>query len=155
VSDFSDVCDAIATDLKSQVAAFQTNDDLEVHKYESWDPEELVADSKKHLAVWPVGEGAEAAGPLVSNAHELNQTFVALYWEPTGTDASRVVRDEDAAKALFNLHNAVRARFYVETNQMLAGSYRLWYSGASFPDRPGPVRWFAVAFTAARAQSFT
>lgn len=156
MSDWADVVDAVATDLTANVATLTAlGADLEIHKLEPWDPEELQSDGKKHIGIWPVGEGAEVPEVLAAGSHQLNQAFAVLYWEPVGVESSRLVRDEDAARALMDLHNAMRARFYVEANQQRAGAFRVWYSGASFPERVGNVRFFAIGFTAAKAISFT
>lgn len=148
-----EMVDATILDLQQNVAELAEGS-VEVHRYGPWDPTALESDNRKHLAVWPEAE-AEAPEPLANDAHQMNQGFVVLYWEPATVESSRIIHDEAASKALIELHEKVRDRFYVEANQLRAGAFRVWYSGAQFNDSTGLVRWFAVAFSAARFQPFT
>ena len=153
MSDYQIVCDAIKTDLVGNVAGLF---DAEVHLYEPWDPEALVAAvGEKHLAIWPVAEQADSAEVIATGFHLLTQQYEIWYWEGAETENERMVRDEAAALKLLDLHNAVRARFYVEENQALGGSKLVWYTRANLPNAPSLVRWFRIVLRVERLQAFT
>ncbi len=155
MSDWSTVCDAIATELQTNVAGLAASSSLTLHKYERWDPEYLIADRNRHLAVWPAGEGSESAQGLATGADALEQTYVVMVWESGSVENQRLVRDEGSAATFLDLHNAVRARFYLEANRMLGGSALVRYAGCSFPEQIGLVRFFAVAVAVTRYQAYT
>lgn len=153
MSDFETVVDAIAQDLTGNVPGLF---DAELHRYEPWDPEALVAAvGEKHIAIWPVAEQADQAEMIATGFHLLTQMYEVWYWEGAEVENERLVRDEGAAKKLLDLHNAVRERFYVEANQALGGSKLVWYTSANLPNAPSTVRWFRIVLRVERVQAFT
>ena len=154
-ADFVVMCDAIKTDLVANVTGLGSAKvpTKNRHLYEPWDPENLEADGARHLAVWPLQE-AEEKQPLATGSHALNQQYAVVVWESSGTESTRLQRDEAGAATFLQLHNDTRGRFYVETNQQLGGSDRVWYVGTSFPVVPGPVRWFAITVEVRRFAAF-
>jgi hypothetical protein len=156
MSDFSIMCDAIVADLVANVAALTV---AELHKLSPWDPELLdVSDGKRHLAVWPAPGEMEVQGSLTNSSHLLTQYYQVLVWEPAAEEPGRGTTDDVATATFLNLHNDIRARFYVETNQLLGESSRLWYSGTrlpSDPDEQGQSRWFLMTLSSLRMISFT
>lgn len=158
MSDWKTVCDAIATDLTGNIPALAG---VKVHKLAPWTPEQAIRDQDRHLGIWPGGDvnpatlEAEDAQPSTNFGHQLNQTYYVMYWEPSETEVTRGLLDEPAAESLMDLQNAIRDRFYVEANQTLGGSALVWYGGSTFPDRAGPIRWFAVQLLVVRFQAFT
>lgn len=151
-SDFEVFCEAVIADLTNYVEGLGT---VTAHKLAPWDPQEIVNDGNRHLAVWPLGESegqGEAVEPLHMSADNVLQAYRVLIWEP-GTDTARQVLDEDAASAFLTLHNQVRARFY---NDSLAvtGYWKIRYRGVTFPDRTSDVRWFAIDVTAWTAVAY-
>lgn len=154
-SDWETTCAAISAEIVANVPYLS---DAEVHLLTSWDPEDLdPADGKKHLAVWPAGEGgvSESADALVTGGDQLEQGYVVLIWEPAFEETGRGVRDEDAAKVWLQLHNDVRGRFYVTPNMQLGGNSPLRYEGAEFPQASTRARWMAIFLTATHHQAFT
>jgi hypothetical protein len=150
MAEFTTVCDAIATELQTNVAALAAMTHLTVHKYSPWDPEDLAAspgDDAQHLAVWPVGEEAETATPFVTapGGDLIEQRYRVMYWEHIGKEGSLGTTDETATTTLFGLHAAIRARFYDSSNTQLGGTVSTRYLGSIFPNRAGGVRWFALA----------
>lgn len=145
MSDWSAFIDALLDDLVTQVPALR---DATLHRYGSWDPEELVAEgSEHHLALWPAGEVAEEASALVTGpaGDLLLQTYDLLYWESAGDESSRGVLDEDAAASLLDLQNQIRARFYIAANLRLGGSAQVRYAGTRLMTRSSTVRWIQIA----------
>jgi len=153
MSDFSLMVDNIVEDLRDNVVTLGVDEDA-IYRYDPASPEELIPAGHRCLAVWPVGEGAEAAEPLTLGAHQLNQVFRVLVWEDF-QNPSRAVSDQEATKTFLDLHNAVRLRFYIQANQGRAGAFRVWYSGTRFPERPSQVRWFEMEITVATGIAFT
>jgi hypothetical protein len=155
-SDWEVTCAAIRDEILANVPALA---EAETHTMVSWDPEALdPADGKKHLAVWPAGEGeaSETADYLVTGGDEVEQSYVVLIWEPAGDqEGDRWVRDEAAAAVWFQLHNDVRARFYVTSNLQLGGASPMKYRGAEFPSQVSRARWMAIYLTATKHQAFT
>jgi hypothetical protein len=144
-SDFQTVVDAIVADLTTNVPGLR---DALPHKYAAYDPEQQVAEAgERHLAVWPTAEDADTPTPLVTGpgGDILTQLYAVVYWEHAGGESDRGVLDQEAARELLALHNAVRARFYAIANIRLGGTTSTRYAGARFPERSGQVRWFAVA----------
>lgn len=153
MSDFATVVDAIIEDLTTNVAGLR---DAIVHRYAPWDPEELqAAPHERHLAVFPSAENTDVAEPLATGSHQLNQVYSVLYWESAGDEPARAVLDEQAAADLLDLHNAVRARFYVSANESLGGSTLVWYAASGLAERVGAVRWFLVGVRVVRVIGFT
>lgn len=147
MSDFSTVVDAIVSELTATVPALAA---AKIHRYTPWDPEELVADRSKHLAVWPEGETTEEAAPMTYGSRQVRQGYVVLCWEPSGAESARGKRDEAAALVWLDLQNAVRARFHVKANMTLGGSMMLRYISTRLPERSGQVRWFELRLIADR-----
>jgi hypothetical protein len=156
MSTFSVTCDALIEDLTDNVPTLLV-DPENVHRYESWFPEELVGDGNRHLAVYPAHDQFDIHDRTVEAVgfHGRLQTFVILVWEPSGTESSRQVSDEVGAATFLDLYEAVVARMYVDANQSMAGSYRQWFVGAEVPDRSATTRWFRVAVQRASTQAFT
>ena len=142
-SDFETFCDAVIADLQANVRALT---DVKVHRLLPYDPEELQADGDRHLSVFPVADTPDVAEPLVTGpgGDLLNQTYRVLYWEDAAGESSRAIGDTEAAATLFELHNAIRARFYAAGNTFLGGTEYTRYLGSVFPDRAGLVRWFTI-----------
>lgn len=152
-ADFVTMCDAIAAELQATVSGVSAANAV-LHRYNPWDPKALdVGDGQRHMAIWPVGE-AEVADPLATGSHQFTQPYVVLVWEPAVTDVARGVTDEAATKTFLQLHNDVRARFYVDANQHLGGSELTWYAGSQLPDEPSDARWFAITVSVRRFQAF-
>jgi hypothetical protein len=153
-SDFQTTIDAIITDLRANVAAIGAIPTGNIHRYEPWDPQDLLASpgDGNHLAVWPAVEGAEGARPLTTGpgSDEIEQRFAVSYWEYIGVEGGAGVRDEAATAALLTLHNAVRARFYIIANIQLGGAHMTRYLGTSFPQRASGVRWFTLTIASFR-----
>jgi hypothetical protein len=141
-ADFVSFINTVVTDLQTNVTSLSTSN-ATVHKYALWDPAELETFPGRHFAVWPVAE-QDSAEPLDSNSHLLTQRYSILVWESDTTEGERGVADETAAATFLQLHNDVRARFYVNANQQLGTSMRCWYVGAQFPEQAGRVRWFRI-----------
>ena len=144
MSDWATFVDALLADLTVQVPALR---DAIVHRYASWDPEELVAGAgEHHLAVWPAGETAEDASPLVTGpgGDLLVQTFNLVYWEDAGDESARGIVDEQAAAELLDLQNEMRARFYAVANRQLGGAARIRYAGTRLATRSGQTRWIQI-----------
>lgn len=146
MSDWSVVCEAIRDDL---TASGRPLEGATVHLYAPWSPEELDAsDRKRHVAIWPRNE-AEATLPedSATGQHTLLSSYVVMAWEQAFETDARAKADEVADKAWLQLHNDIRARFYVEANQQLGSSNPLWYAGAEFPEEAGRVRWMRILLT--------
>lgn len=158
MSDWSTFCDAVITDLQTNVTGLDTTTvpAANVHRYAPWDPSELSVGTGRNLAVWPTGE-AETPNPLATGAHELTQSYVVLVWEDSTESDARQVGDQTTDATFLTLHNAARARFYVTANQLLGGGNinRVWYAGTTFRDSSGPVRWFAMRIDVRAYQAFT
>lgn len=146
---FTGFCDALLTDLTTNVDALRDSD-LLVHRYAPWDPEQFSTEGgNRHLAVWPAAEATESATPLVTGpgGDQLAQVYNVLYWESSGDEVSRGIADTEAAAALLNLLQAVRDRFYALENQPptgLGGAELIRYIGAALPERPSSARWFQI-----------
>jgi hypothetical protein len=153
-SDFQTTCDAIIADLQANVAVIGAIPAANVHRYEPWDPQDMMASPGDggHLAVWPAIEGSETTRPLTTGpgSDELEQRYAVSYWENIGTEGGVSVRDEAATMALLTLHNAVRARFYVVANIQLGGAHMTRYLGTTFPARATGVRWFTLTIASFR-----
>lgn len=150
-SDFETFCNELIADLTVGVAGLGT---VTVHTPAPWDPEELVNDGERHLAVWPLGESegrGEDVEPLHMSADNILQAYRVLVWEPS-TDTARQVLDPEAASAFLTLHNQVRARFYAGFS--VAGWWKIRYRGVTFPDRTTDSRWFAIDVTAWTAVAY-
>lgn len=151
MSDWSEVCDFLYADLSQEVAGLR---DAIPHLYAPWDPQKFQAEQgERHLAVWPDPEG-ERAQPFTTASHELIQSYVIAYWEGDREEDERQVSDEDAAKALLDLHNATRERLYKWANQVIGNTYKVWYTGVLFPETTG-TRWFAIGVEVHRAKEFS
>lgn len=147
MSDFEVVCNAVIADL---TAAGRPLEGATTHLLAPWNPEELMPDDKRHLAVWPVAEQAESPAPqeeFVTGGHTLTQGYYVLVWEMASDEEARLKLDETKAAEWFDLHNAIRARFYVEANQQLGASNPLWYAGTTLPEQVSNVRWMRLALT--------
>ena len=156
VSTFAATCDALIEDLRDNVPSLAV-DPENVHRYLAWFPEQLVADGDRHLAVFPSPDNFDApeteGAPI--GAHLRSQGFVILVWEPAEGESQRATSDEEGAKALLNLYEAVLARLYVTANQTMAGSWKQWFAGASVPARSGQVRWFSLVVARSDILNFT
>jgi len=152
VSDHSELCDALIDDLQGNVAGLR---DAIVHRYGPWDPEEFrAAAGERHLAVWPAPE-VETIEARYIGGHTLKQVYAIAYWEWASDEATRAVLDEDAAKALLDLQNAIRARLYALENANLTGVDRLWYRRTQLPARSSSTRWLVLVVDVDREIQFT
>lgn len=153
MSVFQTVCDAIRDDLIGNVPGLF---DAKVHMYEPWDPEELTAAvGERHLAVWVDPGETERVEPLSNGSHQLNQVYVIQVWEPAPGEGDRLKADEEGAKRLFDLYDAVHDRLYIEANQELGGSALVWNRATSLATRAGSVRFFRMLVRVVRVQAFT
>lgn len=149
MSYYSDVIDAILLDLMTNVPNLGG---VKVHKYASHDLQSLVADGKRHIAMWPTGEApSEEAQPLMTGAKNFQLIFQLLYWEPSDEQA-RGVADETAAFRLLELVDEMRARLMVEDNRTLGNSWRIDWMGAELglggSQDQGQTRWASAIITA-------
>jgi hypothetical protein len=148
----------VAEDLTRNVAALA---DATVHLMESWDPEEKTNDYNIHLAAWPLAVEPEtgeilALGGANTGAFELIQLFSIQVWESAGSDSTRRVRNEEATSTFLQLHNDVRARFFVAANmEGLLGNYLIKYRRTEFPEELGAVRWFRIVIEVHRLAAIT
>lgn len=157
-SDWQDVCDAIIAELqtgatsgKGAVAGLGPDvvPEGRVHRYETWDPEELVDDGKRHLAVWPAAEGEEVVDEeSAEGAHSFYQYYDLMVWESAKASATRRVRSQDRTAAFLELHRAVRGRFYLTVNERLGGTQQTWYRATQFAEHLGKTRWFRMRIRA-------
>lgn len=152
MSDWGEFCQAVVDDLVANVVALQG---VTTHILAPWAPEERVNDGKKHLAVWPVAEAAERAERLMLGGDNVEQAYAVMYWEPAGTESPRQKLDTTATAALFDLQNAIRARFYRLQPGAVSGYYRIFYAGTQFPERSGKVRGFEMQVNATTGVAFT
>src|SRR5436190_13085708 len=154
MSDFTTVCDAIRDDLIGSIPELF---DAKVHMYEPYDPEILDAPvGEWHIAIWPSGEEpAEAATPLAIGMHLFTQVYEVWIWQGAATENERLKRDEAAAARLYDVHNAIRERFYREENQELGGSLFVWYGGVQLAGNISRVRWFRIRLRVDRIEAFT
>ncbi|MGH2373045.1 MAG: hypothetical protein ACRDIC_06145 [bacterium] len=149
-SEWETFCDAVALDLTTNVVSLR---DALVHLYAPYDPEELVADpGEHHLSIFPVADSAQEAQPLTTDGGaEHIEIYRILYWEHAGDESVRGIADTEAARALLQLAQDTRDRFYKRANQFMANSTSVRYVGTAFPDRSGVIRWFAIGIRAKRA----
>jgi hypothetical protein len=148
MSDFSTFCDAVQADLVGNVAGLGSLAADAKHLYAPWNPYALQPDGRRHLAIWPDAESADTPEPAAIEAHELAQVYLVLVWEGAELEGQRLSEDQAGAAAFLDLHNAVRARFYVEANQHLGGAELCWYAGTAFSDAAALVRWFVIRLAA-------
>jgi hypothetical protein len=154
MSEFGEVCDHLAGDLKANVKGLH---DAIIHTRTTWDPTELQArKGERHLAIWPAPEAA-VVEPFAIGSHRIRQAFAILYWEPA-PETRRGKADVEMAERLFSLHDEVVSRLYEMTNQLIGSgankTWKVWYDSSALPERSGDVRWFAVGFTADREKHF-
>lgn len=148
MSDWSDVCHGVLEDLTENVGGLIG---IATHHCVPWDPEGLVDDGSRHLAVWPSPEG-ENAEPFTTLGENYTAQFLVAYWEPSGEEDQTQLADPDAAESLLELHNTTRARFLRRTLNTTGGSWSLRYRGVRFPDATGLTRWFLLMFETQRAK---
>lgn len=136
MSQLADICDAVIRDLKDNVAGL---DGATEHPYEAWDPEHLIADGARHLAVFPIVEEQDLERRAIG-AHTLTQSFVILFWEGSDTEATRLVADPEGAKAMLDVQQDVRDRLLLPT-------WNAEYGQTTFPETTSLVRWFRTTVT--------
>jgi hypothetical protein len=149
-SDFQTFCDAVMTELVTNVTTLSTlGTALQQHKLAPWDPEALAADlGKPHLAVWPIGEEPELATPFTADGGaQIEQRYRVLYWEHIGEEGAQGIQNPVRSAALLTLHNAVRARFFLKANVRLGGTAWTRYLATQFPSRPSSTRWFMLTIS--------
>jgi hypothetical protein len=153
-SSFRDVVTAIVDDLTTNVPALR---EVLVHRYASWDPGQLVVEAgERHLAVWPAPDRIDTSAPLTTDGGKLLvQIYQIIYWEDAGDESSRGIADEEAAAELFDLIEAIRARFFVRSNVFLGGTDYLEYVGSTGAERSASVRWFVITLTARTSLTLT
>ncbi len=126
------ICDAWIADITTNVP---TMADVVVHRYAPWSLENLYAEvGERHLAVWPEIE-AETMEPFdTSGGQMVVQDFIAAVWEHV-PDLERAQDDEEADGRWLDLHEAIRARFFVAANVRLGDPLimRTRPVGGSFP----------------------
>lgn len=151
MSRFTDVVDAIVADLTTAVPELGS---AKLHRYAPWTPQELEPDGSRHLAVWPM-TNAQRADPVIMGppTHYLTQLYRILVWENSPTD--RGVEDEAAVAALYDLHDAIEARFELVQNEAIAGAFRVRYQGTALPERSSSVRYFEMQIEATFAVADT
>jgi hypothetical protein len=138
MSDWSGTCDFFLADLTEEVNGLR---DATQHRYAPWDPERFRNDGSRHIAVWPTVE-AEVADPFTTRSKLLRQTFMIAYWEPGDDEEERQVVDEEAAKSLLELHNAIRTRFFDLANQ--EPNTQVNYRSTAFRESSSPIRGFLL-----------
>lgn len=150
-SDWEVLCDAIVTELTTNVPAISGSNVPVLHRYTAQDPEELQADpGERHLAVWPFPAETETVRPLVTmpGGDVLTQRYAIMVWEHVGAQGEQGQVDEVAAKVFLQLHNDIRGRFYVKANMKLGSPTvpvtESRYAGSIYGERAGLVRWFAL-----------
>jgi hypothetical protein len=146
VSRWSAVCDAIMLDLTENVAGLTeaTSPSLKKHLYVKWDPEFLTADKDRHLAVFP---DSLQVVPLANEAHEHVSLMQIVVWENL-QEAARMLRNEAAAAALFDIHDAIMVRLYLTANENVGASEQSWAVGTALPASIVGIgsHWFAITF---------
>jgi hypothetical protein len=142
---WAQLIDDVVADLQAEVAGL---DDVDVHRYQAWDPTELQPDGRRHLAVWPAGEAVDAAeeSQFLGVGAALTQAVTVLVWEGDER-APRGVADEVGAAALLTVQEAVRDRLISNALAGAGGSWRCTYGGSEFPEAPGATRWVRVGGT--------
>jgi hypothetical protein len=144
MSDFSDTCDFFLVDLTEEINQLR---DATLHRYAAWDPQRFTNDGDRHLAVWPAGE-AETSEAFTTHGKLLRQVFMVAYWEPGDDEEERQVVDEEAAKDLLEVQNAMRARFFDLANQ--EPNTAVNYTATAFRESTSPVRGFLLTVTVDR-----
>jgi hypothetical protein len=142
--------DAIATDLVTNVGAL--NPPTQVHKYGSWNPDLLLPDSSRHLAVFVDPDAQEEADYVEAGTNssvEIIERYSILIWEPAGNEADRQAEDTAGDSAFLQLHFDARARL-LRPAQSFGGAYLTKYSGVAFGDRTRLVRWCRLDVTGRR-----
>ena len=144
---WAEICEAWAGELTSTVAGL---DNVPVHLFAPWSVEAVAgAVGERHLAIWPQGDGSEAAeGLTTAPADMLLARFIVMCWEDATAETSRLADDENANRAWLELHEAIRNQFYERDNARLglpAEIMRTRYTGTSF-DRSSGQRVMALSF---------
>lgn len=113
------VVDAWVDDITGNVAGMS---DVIVHRYAPWSLENLNTNAgERHLAVWPEDE-AESMEALVTGGGQLaNQDYLVTVWEDAEA-AMRLIDNEEANAEWLDLHEAIRARFFVAGNIRLGNT---------------------------------
>jgi hypothetical protein len=117
-----DLVDHWAEELTSVLPALH---DVQVHKYAPLSIEALMADGRKHLAIWPVSNvPSEQPTPFAqgftatTGSLNIQYDFIVLYWEPSA-EGEFLKTEESAAKDFLALGEDIRDRFLVESNRTL------------------------------------
>jgi hypothetical protein len=152
------VVDAWVTDLLTNVAGLSTVTTKTTHRYASWSPEQLQANTnERHLAVWPNGEALQTRVGLTTEPSDMITTaYSVVVWEEAASEATGLYDDDTANQAWLALLEAVTLRFYVGVNRSLGDAQIMStnFVGSSMGMR-GAVRWFEVNFQTQRPQSFS
>lgn len=148
----SDLVDAWVSQLVSSVPTLA---DAIIHDNGvPWDPEQFYTDRDElHLAIWPTIDALERQ-VLSNDAHELSHRMALTVWQDAGEEGGRRIGDRAASRAFLDLHDAILARFYVQSNQWIGSSERTWYERTTYPDAIGTVRWFRIDFAATIYKGF-
>lgn len=157
MSSFSETCDGLIEDLLDNVPTLMV-DPQNIHRYLAWMPEALVPDGARHLAVYPGTSPFDQMSPIGASLGSLErrQSFEILVWEPSGTESSRQVSEEQETKVFLDLYEAILARMFVAANQPISGgAYRQWVTSATVPTRSSQVRWFGLLIERASRVAFT
>lgn len=162
----SEITDYWVSDLTENVDGLA---DVQTHVYTSRSIESLLADGRKHLAVWPVDTGPQQRPApydqqAIQTTGSLNTeyNFAVLYWEPS-SEAENTKADEDAAADLLQLADDMRARFLSQTNRSFlvtgASVWRVDWAGTNVDtggtQSSGLVRSIALGFTAQVSLDYT
>jgi hypothetical protein len=152
ISSLITVVDALVHDLQMAVPGLGPDvvSDDRVHRYGAWSAEELTADGKRHLAVWPISEANEDEY-LTNSAIELVQEFQIVVWE-SNLGVERLVDDEEGAKALLELQEDVKTRLRLSA-QAFGGSYLSKYAAMTLDQSPSLTRGFVMTVTCRRAEA--
>jgi hypothetical protein len=159
VSIIVEMCDALAEGIQNNVEGlgpeFIPADRL--HRYQPFDPEQLQADGQRHLAVYPVIERFDEliTDESATGTHALSEHYAVLVWEGSGTEGTRLVRDEEGWKALLEVHESTLQWLYQSVTQIIGVSYFNWYAGTEFPTQASSTRWFRIILRTKQLRSFT
>ncbi len=145
MSRWSDVCTALMTDLTENVTGLTeaTAPSLQKHLYTKWDPEFLIADKNRHIAIFP---DSLTVVPLANEAHEHVSVIQIVVWEDV-QELARLTRNEALTAALYDVHDAIMTRLYLIANENAGGSEQSWALSSDMPSSLVGTgsRWFAIS----------
>jgi hypothetical protein len=126
------IVDAWCDDITGNVVGMT---DAIVHKYAPWSLEQLFPEGTgKHLAVWPEAEAETMEAFDTSGGQLAAQEFVVTVWEKAEA-AQRLIDVDESNAAWLDLHELIRARFFVARDIQLGNPHimRTRIVSGSFP----------------------